>query len=168
MAKIAKRQMIILIVTAVVVLYGIFDFFMGSPVKTAPLSLGKQSSELKKFATDITAGIGKDTLSLQEVYAIGRAEGEWLRDPFYDRKSYKEWLKSKETAKATADTKKITFNYSGYMEFGDKRIAIINGVEYRAGEALEVKGYVLRALSPGKAIIENKRDGIRLEVPIQD
>lgn len=168
MAKIAKRQMIILIVTAVVVLYGIFDFFLGSPIKAAPLSLGKRSSELKKFATDIAAGIGKDTLSVQEVYAIGRAEGEWLRDPFYDRKSYQEWLKSKETAKATADTKKITFNYSGYMEFGGKQIAIINGVEYGAGEALEAEGYVLRAIFPGKVIISNKAAGVKLEVPIQD
>ncbi|MCG6536396.1 MAG: secretin and TonB N-terminal domain-containing protein, partial [Syntrophales bacterium LBB04] len=43
---------------------------------------------------------------------------------------------------------KIEFVYTGYLEINRKRMAIINGIEYKEGEPLDVKGYILRTVAP--------------------
>ena len=63
---------------------------------------------------------------------------------------------------------KIEFVYTGYLEVGRKRMAIINGMEYREGEALDIKGFVLKSVSPTKVVIENRGIGATLNVPLQE
>jgi hypothetical protein len=168
MQKMEKRQIIILGVAAIAVLYFAFNFLFPSPAKKTTFSPAIKASEFKTFATDVSISISKEIISPGDAYAINRAETEWLRDPFYDKKTYRELLKAKESSKAVSDVKKLNFNYTGYIEYDGKAMAIINGVEYSAGEALEEPGYVLRAISPGKVIIENKADRDRSEVLISD
>jgi hypothetical protein len=144
----------------------------GGSGKKAVLSSSLNAFELKSLTTDVAVAMNMDALSAGQIYAIQREESEWLHDPFYEKKTYREMLKYKETAKAIAETgKKITFDYTGYLEFSDRKVAIINGIEYFSGDVLETpgySGYILRAISPGKVVIENKADKIKIEVPIQD
>jgi hypothetical protein len=58
--------------------------------------------------------------------------------------------------------------YSGYVESGKNKMAIINGLEYRAGEQLKEEGYTLKQITPLKVLIFDKRTGIDLEIPIQE
>jgi hypothetical protein len=41
---------------------------------------------------------------------------------------------------------------------GDKRLAIINGVEYAAGDELEQGGYMVRSITPSRVVIVSTRD----------
>jgi len=169
MKKMEKREVIILGIMAVVVLYGAFTLLVGKSDKKTMLATALSSSELKTITSDLAVTLSKDILSPGEAYAIVRAETEWLRDPFYERKSYRELLQSKETARATVDTgKKTTFNYTGYLEFGGRKMAIINGLEYTNGDGLETKGYFLRNISPAKVTIENIDSKQKIEVPIEE
>jgi hypothetical protein len=168
MQKLEKRQVVILGIMVVVILFGAYNFFAGSTAKrTSPPAL-KNQDELNSFVSGVSAGIGKNSLSAGETYVMGRAEGEWLRNPFYERKAYGELFKSQVTAKTEADTKKVTFDYSGYTVYQGKEVAIINGLEYSPGEKLDVPGYSLTKIFPEKVIIENRDDKIKIEVPIQD
>jgi hypothetical protein len=55
------------------------------------------------------------------------------------------------------------------MEYNGRLMAIINGLEYAVGEALDVPGYILRSISPTKVTIENKADSkAKVEVVMQD
>ena len=63
---------------------------------------------------------------------------------------------------------KIEFVYSGYLEVDRKRMAIINGMEYREGEGLDIKGYVLKSVSPSSVVIENRGTGATINVPLQE
>ncbi|HLA05353.1 MAG TPA: hypothetical protein VJZ16_05170 [Syntrophales bacterium] len=170
MQKLTKREIIILGVMAMAILYGAFNFFVFAPAgktSSSPSSFSwKNPSELKTFAADMSVGMGKDTLSVEEVYAIGRAEGEWLRDPFYERNVHRGLFK--DTAKTEGDAKKITFHYTGYMKHQGREIAIINGWEYGPGDVLETQGYSLKKIYPDKVIIENKEYQVKTEVPMQD
>ena len=47
-------------------------------------------------------------------------------------------------------------------------IAIINGVEYTEGEALDIKGYLLKSVSPTRVVIENSANRTLLNVPLQE
>ncbi len=170
MKKIEKREKIILGVMAVIILYGLFTFLpWGAGGKSSLPAAGLSPAELKALSGDLAVAMSKAVLSHRESYAINRAEAGWQRDPFYATKAYMELLKSKEAVRTIPDAaKNITFNYTGYLECGNRRIAIINGVEYAAGEALEVKGYVLRTVTPAKATIEKIDDRVMIKVPMEE
>ena len=164
-----KREVIILGIMAVVVLYGAFAVLWGKSDKKSVLTTAMSSTELQTMTGDLAVTMSKDILSPAEAYAIVRAEGVWLRDPFFERKSYRELVQSKASAKAVADTgKKITFNYTGYIEYGGRKMAIINGLEYAAGDVLETKGYLLRTVTPAKVTIENVDSKTKIEVSLDD
>ncbi len=58
--------------------------------------------------------------------------------------------------------------YSGYVDSGKKKLAVINGLEYRVGEQLEMEGYILKGITPSKVLIVNKNTGNEMEIPIQE
>ena len=47
-------------------------------------------------------------------------------------------------------------------------MAIINGVEYKVGEPLDVKGYFLKNISAARVVIENRGTKATLNVPLQE
>ena len=164
MAKMGKRQMIILGVMAIVILYAAFAYL--APQKKIPgVDTAQKTAELKTFVTGLTAGLGKDSSKNPGTLIFSRAEREWTQDPFLDSKAYKSWSQVKVTAKE-ADAQKIEFVYSGYLEVDRKRMAIINGMEYTEGEGLDTKGYVLKSVSPSSVVIENRGIGATVNVPL--
>ncbi len=170
MREIAKREKVILGIMTVVVFIGVVSLLIGKSNKKPVISAKLKSEELKILAGDVTLALTKDVLSGTEAYGIARAEAEWLHDPFFERKTYREMTASHETATSGAETvKNATFQYTGYLELGSRKIAIINGIEYVAGEMLDMPGYLLKAISPGKVVIEHTEENrVKLEVPIQD
>jgi hypothetical protein len=166
MAKMGKRQMITLGVMAIAIFYAAFVYL--APQKKIPgVDTTQKTAELKTFVTDLTAGLGKDSSKNLGTLIFSRAEREWTQDPFLDSRAYKSWSQVKVTAKeAGAAAPKIEFVYSGYLEVDRKRMAIINGMEYREGEGLDTKGYVLKSVSPSNVVIENRGIGATVNVPL--
>ncbi|MGZ6236925.1 MAG: hypothetical protein ACXWMJ_06350 [Syntrophales bacterium] len=124
---------------------------------------------MEAFLTDITSRLPKGSLPAADAYVLSRAEMEWARDPFYERKSFRGWEKRREQAKAGGGVaQRVSFSYSGYLKVRDKNMAIINGVEYEAGDPLEIEGYVLKRIYPGKVVIVNKKSGAKFDVPLQE
>ncbi|MBU0986869.1 MAG: hypothetical protein KKH68_06405, partial [Proteobacteria bacterium] len=54
---------------------------------------------------------------------------------------------------AEAVSQEVSFTYSGYMETGNQRLAIINGMEYTVGEELEPGGYTVNSISANQVVI---------------
>jgi hypothetical protein len=172
MAKLEKRQMIIIGVMALVILFAAYDFL--SPKKKGlPVNATQKASELSTFVNDLTAGMGKDTTTSLGALVFSRAEKEWTQDPFLDSKSYKAWTQATQARAAVKEgagtvEKKIGFVYSGYLGSGKKRMAVINGVEYKEGEALDIGGFVLNSVSPTRVVIGNRGTGATLNIPLQE
>ncbi len=159
--------MMILGVMGIAVLYGAFDFLMPVSKKGPAVDITNKTVELNTFVTDLAASIGKDTSKNLETLIFSRAEKEWSQDPFLGAKAFKAWTQAKVADKEpVAAAPKIDFVYSGYLEVGQKRMAIINGVEYPEGENLDVKGYVLKSVSPTGVVIENRGIGATTNVPL--
>lgn len=167
MAKLEKRQIIILGLTAIVILYAAVDFLMPKKRDTAA-DMQQQTEDLNSFITTLSTGMGKDTSKNLRPLIFSRAEREWTRDPFLDETSYKSWVQVKVPIKEGAAAPKIEFTYTGYLEVDKKRIAIINGVEYTEGEALDTKGFVLKSVSPTRVVIENRGTRALLNVTLQE
>jgi hypothetical protein len=168
MDKFGKREKIILGVMAIAILYAAFDY-LTSNKKAQREDMGQKTDELNTFVTDLTASRGKDISKNLGALVFSRAEKEWTQDPFLDSKAYKLWTEAKTPAKEThAAAPKIEFAYTGYLEIDQKRMAIINGMEYREGEALDIKGFVLKTVSPTRVAIENSTTRTLLNVPLQE
>jgi len=168
MGKIGKREMIILGVMGVAILYAALDFLVLKK-KAAPVQdMTQKTADLNAFVTDLTAGLSKDVTKNLQTIIFSRAEKEWKQDPFLDAKSYRIWSKVQESEKGGAAAPKIEFAYTGYLEVNRERIAIINGSEYKAGDELDVKGFVLKSVSPAGVAIENKTTRAVHKVPLQE
>ena len=169
MPKLTKQQIIILSIMAIVILFAIYDFLTASRSKSEPIDFGKKTSELQAFLTDLTSRLPKGSLPSADAYILSRAQSEWAHDPFYERKSFREWEKRKERAKAGGGAmQRVSFSYSGYLKVMDKNLAIINGVEYETGDQLEIEGYVLKKIYPGRVVIVNERSGAKFDIPLQE
>lgn len=158
--------MIILGVMAVVILYFAFDYL--APKKKIPgVDMTQKTAELQTFVADLTTGSGKDSSKNLGTLIFSRAEREWTQDPFLDSRAYKSWTQAKAADKEpVVAAPKIEFVYSGYLEVDRKRMAIINGMEYREGDGLDTKGYVLKSVSPSRVVIENREIGATVNVPL--
>jgi len=164
MAKFNKRQIIILVIAALFVLYAAYEYLVSGPAGKK-VKAGANSAETNTFVTELQGNLIKDIAAGVDTYIIGRAEAEWQKNPFWERGSYKEWAAREGAAGGGASSKII---YSGYVDSGKKKMAVINGFEYREGEKLEMEGYVLRNITPSKILIFNNNTGNEIEISIQE
>ncbi len=165
MANLGTREKIIIGIVGILILYAAVDILTPKK-KTIEFDMKQKTEELKTFVTTLSTGIGKDAPNSIGVLVFSRAEKDWAGDPFLDDKSFRAWSQTRELVKDSVVAPKIEFVYSGYLEIKGKRMAIINGMEYGEGEALDVKGYVLKSVSPTGVVIENRRIGATVNVPL--
>jgi len=161
MAKLKTREIIILVIAALFVLYAGIDYFIIAPAGKKVKS-SADSVKIETFTSEITGDLNKNKLSDFDKYVIMRAGIDSGNNPFLKRDTYKAW--------AARDNKGITSKiiYSGFVEAGRNRMAVLNGLEYRAGEQMVEEGYVLKQITPSKVLIFDKRTGSSLEIPIQE
>lgn len=164
MAKLNKRQIIIIIITIAVIIYGAYVLLSG----------GKKQKDMKEsnpvgkdgYINSTITDLIKNPLNLADAYIVGRAEADWGKNPFWEKGSYLEWA-SRDDAK-TKDDSSAKIIYSGYVDVGKKKMAVINGLEYSVGEPLEIGGYVLKKITATKVVVSNKNTGSELEIVIQE
>ena len=166
MAKLNKRQIIILVVMAVFVLYGAYEYLIATPSRKSADNTKSDTVEINSFVTGLTNELAKDSAAGVDSYIISRAEAEWKNNPFMEKSSYREYSENEGAAGGKASAVKII--YSGYVDAGKKKMAVINGVEYGLGEQLELEGYVLKNITSSKVVIFNKNTGSEVSIPIQE
>jgi len=161
MAKLNKRQIIILVVAALFVLYAAYEYLIAGPAAKKAKAVANPA-QINTFVSDLQGDLIKDIVAGVDSYIISMAEKDWQRNPFWERSSYKEWA----AREGGVGSGKII--YSGYVDSGKKKLAVINGFEYRIGEQLEMEGYVLKGITPLKVILFNKNTGSEIEITIQE
>jgi hypothetical protein len=163
MAKLNKRQIIILALMAFAVIYGIYEIVFGSRTGNKAATIKSYNSTINSNASAVSLNKPQDKL---DAYVIGRAEVDWKNNPFLERNLYKEWVAKDEPAGVNKIAAKIV--YSGYVDSGKNKMAIINGMEYGEGDKLEIDGYVLKKITPVKIKLENRKTGSELEISLQE
>lgn len=149
-------------VTGMAVLYGAYEIFFASPAEKKTQQVKVENNSMSK---NLVAVLTNSPLDKINGYIIARAETDWKNNPFWDRNLYKQWI-TKDDTKVTPTATKIS--YSGYIEAGKKKMAIINGIEYSVGESLEIEGYVLKSITPTKVKIENRNTRNVIDVSLQE
>ncbi|PID40760.1 MAG: hypothetical protein CR984_01520 [Proteobacteria bacterium] len=157
----SKREKIILSIMVVTVLSGVYVYWGAS----APISRTvngqdtmQQAMEFAREASRKLKAEDADTTA-RELFSMRRAERAWQKDPFIDTTlSLSEKKSSRASNRAPVDAKSsIDMVYTGYIEAGSQRLAIINGIEYATGESVNDKGYYVRRIGPQQVDI-GRRD----------
>jgi hypothetical protein len=166
MAKLKKREVVILAVAAIFVLYAVYVYLIADRLPGKKVETSKESVKIETIISGLTDEINKNKLSDFDNYVIKRAPVDWGATPFLKRDLYRAWLaKDGRGGDGIAAVKII---YSGYVDSGKNIMAILNNIEYRIGEELMEKGYILKRITPLKVIIFDKLTGNSLEIPIQE
>jgi hypothetical protein len=166
MAKLKTREIIILVIAALFILYAGYEYLIAAPAnKKIITSTSAESVNINNSITGITKDLGKDKITDFDAYVVKRMEADWGKNPFWKKDSYKAWAVREGTASGSVLAKII---YSGYVDSGKNKMAVINGFEYRIGEQLEIEGYVLKQITPSKVLIFNKNTGNEEEIPLQE
>ena len=161
MAKLKTREIIILVVAGLFVLYAVYAYLIapraGKQVKTSA-----DSVKIEGFISETTNDVSKNKLSDFDKYVVKRAGIDSGNNPFLKKDLYMAWAE-KESGGSAA--KMI---YSGYVESAKNKMAVINGFEYRTGEKLAEEGYILKQITPSTVLIFDKRTGSMFRIPIQE
>ena len=165
-----KQSSFISFAISVAVLYAFYYLFIEPRAKTAGLYVGKQSPELHAYMLDVTAQLKEKSSSPVNTALIESAEEEWRNDPFYNMVYYGELALSETHIKAGYVTERDSFTYSGFLVCSDKKVAIINDMEYVVGETIILASgtYVLEGIFPANVIITNKGNSDRRIIQIQE
>ncbi|MCG6911842.1 MAG: hypothetical protein LJE94_17220 [Deltaproteobacteria bacterium] len=147
-----NRERIIILLMLVVVLYGIYNFFL-APGDNVPARDSSQNlADLKKFVVDAATNLASEHVSAADQYVIQKAENAWPDSPFLQSgailASQQSEVKVEEAAFET-----VTLAYTGYIQVEDSLLAIVNGMEYESGEQLGEAGYYVKSISPEKVVI---------------
>ena len=173
MGKLNRRQIVILGIMLLAVFYGGYDFFSTGRKSHTVVDQTRKTTDLNALMGDITSALTTEASSPVEAYMIKRAEAAWPRDLFYEPINKHEEALEKAAAHAQqveAETSSIKgqLSYTGYLDTGSRKIAIVNGYEYVAGDSLDVEGYVLKGIYPGKIVIFNKINQLSIEIPLKE
>lgn len=160
-----NREKVIVGLMVLTVGYGVIEYTMprrnAGPPLTAPAEgvnafIAKVADTIKAASSDASALV------------IRKAEAAWTQDPFLE-------IRKPQPARAEAAAPKeagrgpVSLVYSGFIEIGSRRMAIINGMEYEAGDIVNPGGFTLKSILPAKVLmIATNRDGSPIEVPLQE
>ena len=154
------RERIILVVMGLVVIYGAYALFFSGPKKGGGSSTVGRAGELNKMITSLAVELSKEGPTEVDKYITQRAEAEWGKDPLFEKKVSltKEKMEIpganiKKSGQSIDVLPDMSFTYSGYIEMGKVKIAIINGLEYEAGDEIAGGGYIVQTIYPNKVVI---------------
>lgn len=162
MKKLNNRQIIIIAVAVLFVFYAIYELVLVGGV-AKKVETGIRPGARESFVTGLNKDLTKYAIAKTESYIIERAQMNWNKNPFWDRSAYREYV-----GQETSGDRAAKIVYSGYVDAGKKKLAIINGWEYEAGDSLDIKGYVLKSVAPSRVLILNRNTGSDFYVPIQE
>ena len=161
-----QREKVILIGAGIMVAYAVYALFLSGPPQSIPGDPGKQLEAAQNFIMEISTLLAKNDTSEADTYVITRAAAEWEKEPFLVSVDAIEMGQT--ATQAEPEARVDPFLYTGYLQAGDKTLAVINGMEYETGEVLDPGGYTIRDISFTQVIIEKSDDKTTIMLPMAE
>lgn len=168
------REKIIVGVMCLTIVYGAYELIGskdGGNQSSPEAPKANPLEELRGFVSEVTQKMVKEKMSVEYQYMVERAGMNWVKDPFI---AVGGLLRNEATVQKPAGKDSPSsapppdFLYTGFLQLGDKKLAVINGVEYAAGESLGVQGYYIRRITPDNVVLGRVNSTESLQLTIQD
>ena len=131
--------------------YGVYTIFLAAPADETAFKGGDDKGllALNSFITKV-ADKTKNSLSREQAYVLQKAQVEWKQDPLVriEPKMSPEEIEARQPL--VLESKIL---YTGFLQMGDKRLAILNGLEYEIGDRLDPGGLIVRNIAPNHVVI---------------
>ncbi|SHK00173.1 hypothetical protein SAMN02745216_02686 [Desulfatibacillum alkenivorans DSM 16219] len=171
----AKREKFIVIVAILAVLgYGATFLFSGGggdkgrKASASKTSQGKdpaaELAELRKSIEESQTKVGKAKPEELAVYIVANSEAPFPQDPFYYRIKVEEPEEAKEVEEEIP-TPSIALFYTGFIQIGGKRMAIINNLEYEVGDDVAATGFLLKSIHQDRVEIVSREGTFTSLIP---
>ena len=165
------REKVIVGLMCLTIVYGAYEV-VGSKTsrKKPPPSPDNPMGELKSFVAEIGKKLNMGRPAGDYAYIVTQAGNTWGKDPFIH--SPGALKKSPPTNNAAPSPKReeyrSRFSYTGFMQSGKVKMAIINGTEYTVGEAMEDRSFYVKSISPQRVVIGKVNGEQTIQIPIQE
>ncbi len=155
----SKREKIIIGVMVFSILFALVYFL--TPAMTGQgAKSDDQYTGSEKIIQEIAAELKKVAASPNENYVIARAEAAWTKDPFY---------KKVQPAPVKGPAGAPDIVYSGFVDMGQKKFAVINGSTYQVGDKLDFgSSFYLRSVEPSRVVIVDKQNQRNVVIKLRD
>lgn len=161
-----QSEKILLSVMGVVVLYAGYLLLLADDPQVQKAE-EKTATEYETFVEEARKALEVGQLTEMEAYRVEVAGLPLVGSPFYES-SAQFYFTGGDLAGESSGSDAIIYN--GYLRFGRSAYAIINGIEYAAGDNLAAEGYRLTEITKKYVVIERKdtRTGkvFRRQVPL--
>ena len=157
-----KREKIIVGVMVLSILFALV-YFLSPAITWQGAKPAEQYTGSEKIIQEIAAELKKVASSPNENHVIARAEAAWAKDPFYK----KVMPVAAKAGPGGAGAQDIV--YSGFVDMGEKKLAVINGNTYRVGEKLDFGGaFYLKSVEPSQAVIADRQNQRNIVIKLKD
>ena len=131
------------------VIFGIYIVFFESPKQTTTVNpaADRELEMLNAFITKV-AEKTQSGPSKEQAYVLNKAQTAWKQDPLVQLQAKK--VEVDTGPEPVLDTR---VQYTGFLQMGDTRLAIISGMEYEAGDQLEPGGFIIRHILPNHVVV---------------
>ncbi|NNL75066.1 MAG: hypothetical protein HKO68_01880 [Desulfobacterales bacterium] len=144
-----NREKIIVGLMVLSVVYGVYILFFSEPQKAPTIGGDKELATLNSFIAKV-ADRTKTGLTSKQAYILKKAQAVWKQDPLVQIRTKSDEDEEEESKPPVLNSDLV---YTGFLEMGARRLAIINGTEYEAGEKLEPGGFIIRSIRPNHVVI---------------
>jgi hypothetical protein len=165
------REKIIVGIMCLAIIYGAWEL-IGYRKKDAATTPENENlvAQARSFISDLSKKVVSEKVPDGYNYIVNQVGENWSRDPFLMQSGA--LSTQKETEKPAEPEKTIepvpVFIYSGYLQVGDSKLAVINGLEYAVGESLNIDNYYVKSISPLKVFLAQTNGSKTLELPMQE
>ena len=158
-----KREKILIALMAAAIGYGAFEFFYSPAAREPAVDVTVKVDAARTLTENISQTISAAELKDDESYVLDVAASTWLSNPFY------EWPVLEDTKEeALSEEEWDPMFYSGYMEMGRTRMAVINGIEYLTGEIIKGGRFAVLEITPEKVVVQSLKSLLEITIPYQD
>jgi hypothetical protein len=159
-----SREKIIVGIMLLTVGYGAIELLLPRTKAGTAAPVAQSTEGLNTFISKV-AEAAKGATSESSAHVIQLAEANWKQDPFMViRKAAP--LPAEKAASKEPVRPLPNMAYSGFLEIGAKRLAIINGMEYEAGDRVTPGAFSVKTILPNKVIMTSSQGEIVL--PLQE
>ena len=155
---------------AAAILFFVYNLLFSGSSGSKNRPSGQEQTPVTEFVMDLIKRIREADTTAADRLIMEKSAVKWMKDPFAVIKKAEASEKGteKEEKIITRDDLAGAFSYSGYMEMGKSRLAIINGIEYQEGDTLDIKGAFLKKISPAEVLISVGGEQEVILVPIEN
>lgn len=149
----SRREKILLAavcVTAVIGLWITLDRPAPPPPQKPRPSTAGEAEKLLRVIKD-------SSLRPSETALLEAIRGTWRRAALYDKS-----LSGPEKTQP-----KTLPRFTGYVELGSGRLAVVDGMEYQVGDTLDGGGYKVLSIAPEQVVLESLANGQQVPLPYE-